>query len=175
MHRPGTILVAGVGNALRADDGVGVHAVRLLQRDPIDRVEAVEIGTGILHGLSFLETADRVLVLDAVHGGHPPGTIYQFEVTSPREASTRSSIHAMGLIESARLLLPGKCLPLVSVIGVEPSTIDFGMELSEPVRAALPGLLALTRQTLANWLRQPLMRPEFGGQPRTEPLLCSAF
>ena len=49
------ILLAGVGNLLMSDDGVGVHALTELQKDPIPGVTMIDIGTAILHGLSFRE------------------------------------------------------------------------------------------------------------------------
>jgi hydrogenase maturation protease len=114
-------------------------------------VTMVEIGTAILHGLSFLESAARVLVIDAARGGQPPGTIYLFDAGEAGAPHPGSSLHALGLREAARLLLrPGSCPP-ITVLGVEPASLDYGLELSGPVRAALPRVVALARQTVAGW------------------------
>jgi hydrogenase maturation protease len=173
MPHPGYILLAGVGNALCGDDGVGVHAIRMLQEHAFPGVVMVEIGTGVLHGLSFLEAAERVLILDAVRGGQSPGTIYQFDATAPPEPGARTSIHAMGLIEAARRLLPGRLLPPVAVIGVEPASLEFSLALSTPVQSALPAVVSLAIETVAGWQRTVVARSD--PHPHPEQLLCSAF
>ncbi len=145
------ILIAGVGNLLMGDDGIGVHALQELQKAPIPGVTMIEMGTAILHGLSFVETAARVLVIDAARGGKPPGTIYFFEAGETGSLPATSSIHALGLREAMRFLSV-RPPPPVSIIGVEPQTLDYGMELSAPVQAALPRVIALARTTVAEWL-----------------------
>jgi hydrogenase maturation protease len=73
-------VVVGVGNTILSDDGVGVHAARLLQHDP--RVPAgvtiLDGGTLGLELLPYVSDASRVLFLDAVNSGakcpeHSPG------------------------------------------------------------------------------------------------------
>lgn len=152
MFLAGQILIAGVGNELLSDDGIGVHAVRKLQEQPIPGVVMADIGTAILHGLHFLESAERVLVIDAAKGGQPPGTIYLFEATENTETKAMTSIHSMGLREAARFLMAGKPAVPITVLGVEPETLDYGMDLSGPLNAALPRVLALARETVAGWL-----------------------
>jgi hydrogenase maturation protease len=67
-----------------------------------------------------------------------------------------TSIHSMGLREAARFLMTGQPAPPITVIGVEPETLDYGMDLSGPVQAALPRVVALARETVAGWLRKSL-------------------
>ncbi len=148
------ILIAGVGNLLFSDDGIGVHAVHELQKQPIPGVSIVDIGTAILHGLNFLESASRALVIDAAKGGQPPGTIYLFDVADGAGVKPVASIHALGLREAVRLLPPGKSPPPITVLGVEPALLGYGMELSAPVQAALPRVVSLARETVARWLRE---------------------
>jgi hydrogenase maturation protease len=147
------LVIAGVGNVLLRDDGVGVHAVQSLLRDPIPGVSCFDVGTAILHGLSWIEGAERVLILDAVKGGQPPGAIYLFDAEARVEEQALTSLHALGLREAARLLLPGRPLPSFTVLGVEPESLDYGLELSRPVQAALPHLVALARETAEDWRR----------------------
>jgi hydrogenase maturation protease len=149
------ILIAGVGNELLADDGVGIHAIRELRKDPIPGVSLVEIGTAILHGLHFLESVDRVLVIDAARGGRPPGSIYLFEAGGGVNDSPVHSIHALGLREAAAFLMAGKT-PAITVLGVEPEALDYRMTLSESVQAALPQVVALARGTVSAWMRDAL-------------------
>ena len=151
MFLAGQILIAGVGNELLSDDGIGVHAVRKLQEQPIPGVVMADIGTAILHGLHFLESAERVLVIDAAKGGQPPGTIYLFDSAQRTELKAPASIHALGLREAAGFLMSGGTPPKFTVLGVEPGSMDYGMNLSVSVQAALPRVIALARQTVAGW------------------------
>jgi hydrogenase maturation protease len=151
MSHAGRILVVGIGNELLSDDGVGVHAVRELQREPIPGVTVVEIGTAILHGLPFIDDADRVLVIDAARGGHPPGTMYLYEPHENLWGGMVKSIHALGLREAANLLLVGRQVPPITVLGVEPESFAPGLTLSGPLQAALPRVVSLARKTIAQW------------------------
>ncbi|MCX6916409.1 MAG: hydrogenase maturation protease [Verrucomicrobia bacterium] len=164
MSLAGQILIAGVGNVLLSDDGIGVHAIRKLQEQPIPGVVMADIGTAILHGLHFLESAERVLVIDAAKGGQPPGTIYLFDKggqppgtiylfdsAQRTELKAPASIHALGLREAAGFLMSGGTPPKFTVLGVEPGSMDYGMNLSVSVQAALPRVIALARQTVAGW------------------------
>lgn len=153
---PRHILIAGVGNVLLTDDGIGVHAVRELWNDPIPGATIVDIGTAILHGLHFLESAERVLVIDAAQGGRSPGTIYLYDTAEEKERPTMVSIHAMGLRQAMRLLPPGKAPPAITVLGVEPESLAYGLELSPRLQKALPRVVALARQTVAGWLTESL-------------------
>ena len=162
------LLIVGVGNLLMGDDGVGVHAIQALQREPIPGVTMVEIGTAILHGLSFVEAADRVLVIDAAKGGQAPGTIYLFDATEETETKAVSSIHALGLREAMCFLSRAEPPP-VTVIGVEPLTLDYRMELSSPVQAALPRVVALARQTVSDWRREAAPMTAPAGRPELLP------
>jgi hydrogenase maturation protease len=149
------ILIAGVGNLLLSDDGVGIHAVRELEKSPLPGVTIVDLGTAVWHGLAFLESAGRVLIIDAARGGRPPGTVYLFDEPGSGEISSLGSIHALGLREAARLLLAEGTAPPMTVLGVEPASLSYGMELSPPVRTALPAVLALARETVTTWMRSP--------------------
>ncbi len=145
------ILIAGVGNLLLTDDGIGVHAVQELQKEPMAGVKVVDIGTAVLHGLHFLEDADRVLIIDAAHGDGPPGTIYLFDTAQSHTAV--NSVHAMGLREAVRLLPPGVRAPGITVLGVEPASLEYGIGLSPTLRQVLPRVRELAIETVQDWLK----------------------
>ena len=71
------ILVAGVGNVLRGDDGFGVAvAQRLLEREVPTGVQVLDIGIGGIHLVQELFAgADALVVVDAVDLGNNPGTV----------------------------------------------------------------------------------------------------
>lgn len=144
------ILVAGLGNLLLMDDGVGVHAVRAFQRRAPRGVLAVEVGTAVLDALHLFEWADRVLAIDAVRAGGVPGTLYRFGVEDVADRPVRGSLHEVDLVAGLRFLTHGH-RPPITILGVEPETIDAGLDLSPSVRVALPRLVTAAKDVVAGW------------------------
>ena len=141
--RPARTLVVGLGNVLMKDDGVGVHAVRQLRRMLPPRIVVAEVGTAVLDALHLYEWADRIIGIDALQAGGAAGTIYSFGVDDVDDPAVKASLHEMGLIAGLRFLKGPR--PAISILAVEPETMDFGMELSAPVQEALPKLIEAVR------------------------------
>jgi len=148
-----TLLIAGLGNVLLMDDGVGVHAVRELKRDPIEGTRIIEIGTSVIDGLHLLEAADQVIALDAIQAGAAPGTVYQLSLDALENNGPRTSLHELDLRAVLRFI-PEPRRPEVTVLGVEPLVIDYGLELSPPVSAAMTDYLSAIRSLAASLLRR---------------------
>ena len=82
MTRP-RILIAGVGNVFRGDDGFGGEVARRLIGRPLPESARIrDFGTRG-HDLAYaiLDGYDAVILVDAVHRGGPPGTLYLIEPT----------------------------------------------------------------------------------------------
>ncbi len=148
MTQRAPLLIAGLGNVLLMDDGVGVHAARALAREKIPGAVVAEIGTAVLDALPLLEGASAVLALDAVQAGEPPGTIYEVLPDGSSGRGPLTCAHDLDLRRAVAMLSADK-RPRIVVLGVEPHTIDFGLELSPAVRAALPRFLAAARRAAA--------------------------
>ena len=73
----GDIVVLGLGNLLRRDEGLGIRAMERLRACYTlpAAVQLVDGGTLGLELLSYLEGAERVLILDAALTDGPPGTL----------------------------------------------------------------------------------------------------
>ncbi|MFZ3046006.1 MAG: hydrogenase maturation protease [Desulfatirhabdiaceae bacterium] len=137
-------IVLGIGNLLMGDDGVGVHAAIRLCQEGISDAEVVEVGTAILDALPLLETADRIIVMDAIRGGNVPGTLYRLPLADCAENTAIASVHGLSLIRV--LSLHGKNVPDGVVLGVEPDYLGWSMSLSPVVRETLPVLLNAVRE-----------------------------
>ena len=145
--RPVRVLVLGIGNVLMGDEGVGVHAVRLLEQENWPAgVTVVDGGTGGFHLLSLLQDYEPVIMIDAAADGRPPGTV---RVITPRFASDfppSLSAHDIGLrdlVEATALVghLPEIHLVTVSIGEVAPMCL----RLSPSVGAALPDVVATVK------------------------------
>ena len=159
---PGSTLVLGIGNLLLRDDGVGPHAVRALRARPLPaNVEALDVGTAFLDAIPALEGAVRLVVVDAMRAGGAPGTVYRIALGECAVAPRLASLHGLDL---ARVLfLAGRTdRPEAVVIGVEPSRIEWGVELSPELSRALPAVIAAVRREVG-------VGPGEGARPASAP------
>jgi hydrogenase maturation protease len=154
------ILVAGLGNLLLMDDGVGVHAVKELQKAPPDGAVVAEVGTAVLNALHLLEWADKILALDAMQAGGIPGTLYAFGVDDVDRGGMQASLHELNLL-AALGFLQNKGKPEIVIFGVEPEKIDYGLELTPAVAAALPELTAAVRKQVNQWRKVGIKTRDF--------------
>ena len=150
------ILILGVGNVLMGDEGAGVHAVRLLEREGgVPGVTLVDGGTGGFHLLSYLSDYDPVVMIDATLDGRPPGTVAVIEPKYASDFPRSLSAHDIGLrdlVESAALLgtLPKIYLVTLSVDTLQPMQTS----LSPAVQEALPRVVSLVRSTVERLQRE---------------------
>jgi hydrogenase maturation protease len=148
------VVVLGVGNLLRQDEGVGVHAVRALSTGPCaERAEMVDGGTAVFEALSQWRDIDKLVVIDALRAGREPGSIAR---VSLREVADRTapalSVHEHGLLDQLALLKQaGLRVGEIVIYGVEPANTGWGTELSEQVAACLP-LLELHMARELGWM-----------------------
>jgi len=150
---PHRVVVLGVGNLLLSDEGVGVHvAKKLMEMNLPPGVQVVEGGTDGFKLMNVVTEADRLIVVDAVKGGEAPGSVYRFDI---KDAPTypdayKTSVHQIGILEVVHLSeLVGKT-PETTIIGVEPKSLDMGMELSPEVEAKLPKIIELVLQEISH-------------------------
>ncbi len=148
--RPPRILIAGLGNLLLMDDGVGVHAVQELQKSPPKGAKVVEVGTAVLDALYLIEWADKILAIDAMQAGGEPGTVYAFGTDDVDRGGIQTSLHELNLL-AALGFLKNKVKPEIVILGVEPERIDYGLELTPAVAAALPKLTAAAADIVQRW------------------------
>ena len=141
------LLILGIGNLLMGDEGVGVHAIQVLQKEPMPAgVELVDGGTGGFHLLSYLSEYPTVILIDAIMDGRDSGTVAiakpQFLSDYPRSLGAHD-IGLRDLIESAALLGP---LPVMHLITVSIAEIRSGTtELTPAVQQALVDVVASVR------------------------------
>ena len=142
------MLVAGVGNIFRTDDGFATEVVTWLQGNALadwpDWVHLRDFGTGGLHlAYELLGGYREVILIDAVHREDgDPGTLYLIEpdvAQLPEPEGTAVDAHDLSP-ESVLALVPrlGGTLGTVTVVGCEPASTDDGLGLSEVVAARVP-------------------------------------
>jgi hydrogenase maturation protease len=167
---PGRIVVLGIGNVLWADEGFGVRAVQALQARFAfaPHVELVDGGTQGLYLLPLVQSARRLLILDAVDYGLAPGTLKLVASDEvPRFLGARKmSLHQTGFQEVLMLAQMTSTYPdEVLLVGCQPEELeDYGGSLRPRVKAALEEALSLAVQRLARWGAQPRPRGRDGAE-----------
>lgn len=157
-----TILILGLGNALMTDDAFGHWMVKSLQERftfPAD-VKVLDGGTLGLDLLPHLEEIDRLLVIDALEMGAVPGEVFRLEGEDvPRAFASKLSVHQMGLQDLLAVAELQGHLPAELVVwGVQPQSIEMGLELSGPVAAAMEEAISGVTAELLRWGAVPLQR-----------------
>lgn len=157
-------LVLGLGNLVHADDGVGVHAIHLLQQDPRvpSDVTLIDGGTQGLSLLPHISGFSRVLVIDAIHAGEPPGTVVVYKGSSLDGLPGKASVHQLGFADlMIAMKLLGETPEEMVVVGVQPLSTEWSASLTPVVQDALPGLLDVVIEQMRIWnLRPEKPRPE---------------
>jgi hydrogenase maturation protease len=142
------LAILGLGNLLLSDDGVGIHALRALAADPPPGALMRDVGTAVLDALGVIESATRVIAIDAIDAGHPPGTVLHFELDASGTAPLPPSLHDLDLPALVRSL-PAASRPPILVVGIQPGVLTYGTDLSPAVGASLPALLREVRRLAA--------------------------
>ncbi len=148
-------LVLGVGNILLQDEGVGVRVVEHLKEYYTlpEEVQVLDGGTMGLGLLSYLDGVDRLLVIDAVDAGRPPGTVVRLtDGEIPAFLGRKLSPHQIGLadllsVAQLRDLMPRR----VVLIGVQPDSLEVGLELSPTVGGQMPLIVETVLKEMSTW------------------------
>jgi hydrogenase maturation protease len=148
------IAVIACGNLLRGDDGVGAYLLMELAKSGIPAgVALIEAATATLDILSYVEHADKVLIIDAVMGGNPPGTIYRVPIDELASVPSNLTLHDLSpldILAIGRSMRGKEFTDRLVILGVEVKSTQFKLGLSPEVEEALPRLVALVREEMTD-------------------------
>lgn len=138
-------LILGIGNLLLGDEGAGVHVARHLLAGgglPLE-ADCLDGGTGSLVLLDPMQSARRIILVDATMDGQPPGTVVRIVPKFSTDFPPSLSAHDIGLrdvLDSFYLLgdAPEVVLYAVSIGSLQ----GMSLELSPEVAAAVPRVAA---------------------------------
>lgn len=156
-----SVLVAGFGNVFLSDDGLAASVIPMLHAAQLGSdVTVRDFGTGGMHlALEMLGGYDRVIIVDAVARDDAPGTVFAIDCTDdPAPVNATPDPHVMGIASMLALYrrvhdqLGSTRNPQIIVVGCVPQNLNEGMELSKPVRDALPACAALVRKLVCERL-----------------------
>lgn len=149
------ILVAGIGNKLKSDDGFGPQVVEeLTKRELPPDVDVIDYGTSSLKALLDLKEYDLVIFVDAIDKGKKAGEIF---IVKPRleelEETIEISLHEVDLEKMLTMAKTLKMLPKkVIIIGCQPKELSDEIKMSEEVKEAVKKTVEIIVKILKNEL-----------------------
>jgi len=128
------ITVLGVGNILMQDEGFGVRVVEQLlkQYSFPQNVQILDGGTLGMELLRFLIETDKLILVDAVDGSLPPGSLYHFQNNEVKAYfKEKVSMHELGIQDVLAIMdVMEKPIQEIMILGVQPLTVDIGLEMT---------------------------------------------
>ncbi len=160
------ILIAGIGNIFMGDDAFGVHvAQRLAIRKQPEGVRVVDFGIrGLDLAYALSDGYDCVILVDAVHRGEPPGTLYTIEPDIRRPGATDEpeelpDAHGMDPVKVLQMAGHLGALPSrVLLVGCEPGELpgsEGRMGLSPAVESVLDEAVRLVEKLIRELKFEP--------------------
>jgi hydrogenase maturation protease len=147
------VLVLGVGNVLLQDEGFGVHVVKdmALGSWP-EQVEFIDGGTAGMEMIHLFEGVSRLIIIDSLDAKTEPGSIFKFKpgdiANLPRGIGV--SFHDVGLLEVLHVARILDCLPDTVIFGIQPKTVDWGMELTPELSKVKARVIELVAQEIVS-------------------------
>lgn len=157
LEKTKKVTILGIGNTLYTDEGVGVHALPLVQELLKDRQEnEVEIIEGATDGIKLLapvEETEYLIIIDAINAGKEPGTIITIKNDEiPNYFGIKMSIHQVGFQEVLFAARIRECLPKEMIMfGIQPESLQLGVELTDTVKDKLPELAKMIKEQVDCW------------------------
>jgi hydrogenase 3 maturation protease len=132
------VLIIGIGNRLKGDDGVGsIIAEKLKEKIRkenlfvIDAENAPENYTGKIKEIS----PELLLIIDAVDFGSYPGDFRIFEIDEIKDTTVSTHNFSISLLK--------KFIKVdeIYLLGIQPENISFGENLSERVKKSVEKII----------------------------------
>ena len=152
------VLVAGIGNIFRTDDGFGSELARRLAEPPglPEGVRVVDYGIRGMHlAYDLLDGPDLLVLLDALPGSGAPGEVVLLRI-GPDDVPAGAAVdaHAMdpATVLAALHSLGGRLPARTFLVGCRAGDVGEGMGLTPPVAAALEAAAGEVRALLVREL-----------------------
>ncbi len=147
--QPG-ILVIGIGNPDRRDDGAGPAVARMI-RNGHTSVAVVEKTGDPLELIELWDGAQLAIVVDAVSSGRPPGTVIRIETAGSAIPDRSHSTHGLGLHTAIELAGEiGRLPDNLIVFAIEGLDFSYGCGFSDEVSAGIEACARMISEVINN-------------------------
>jgi len=160
------VLVAGMGNDLRQDDGFGIAIIRRFAEAGVpEGVRVYESGiAGIGLVQELMDGYEALIIVDAVDRDEEPGTVFLLEADVPAQEELTDESRQEFLADT-HLTVPSQALTLaralhilpkaVYILGCQPKECLLGMDLSEPVERGVSEAIERLRELTVRLAQEP--------------------
>lgn len=114
------IVVAGIGNSMRGDDGISIYVARQLKKKGYSRIYICQAAPENYLTKICDHNPNTVLFIDAVELGENPGKI---KLTKAKEVSAGFTTHNAGLDMVAEFI-SNDCGADIYIIAVQPESLE---------------------------------------------------
>jgi hydrogenase maturation protease len=155
------LTIIGCGNSNRSDDGVGVFVAQALQgyvqQRPCGNVRVFDAGTGGMDVMFQARGSRKLIIVDACSSGSEAGAVFtvpgdELQADHQPEFSLHSFRWDHALV-AGRKIFRDQFPDDVTVYLIEAESLDFGLELSAPVRESATRLVAEIECLIGSYLK----------------------
>jgi len=143
---------------LYGDEGFGVAALKTLQESSTfpESVQCIDGGTQGIYLLDFIESADAVIVFDALIPLDYDRRVYVYRNDElPDFIHRKMSSHQMGFSEMLGIAkLHGKMPQEIVMIGAPPKDLELNIGLSPELTLLLPEAVEHAKTIITTWLSE---------------------
>jgi hydrogenase maturation protease len=151
------VLVVGVGNEYRHDDGAGLVVARELRARAIPQAVVVDVRSESTNLIEIWQEVCAAVVVDAVRSDAPPGTVFRYDaINEPIPAKLfHNCTHTFSIaqtVELARALY--RLPPNLIVFAIESKNFEMGVGLSPEVHRCVPSVVEQVVSEIARLARR---------------------
>jgi hydrogenase maturation protease len=142
------VVVIGIGNRFRRDDGSALKVLETLSGRVTDSASLVESDGEPTGVIDAWDGAELAVIVETIRRGDAPGTLmgieWDLEHAAPAFSRGEHGSHSLGILEAIELgrvieRMPGR----LRLVGIEPLDVGWGEGLSEPVARSVDGAARL--------------------------------
>lgn len=132
-----SLVVIGLGNPDRADDGIGIELVSRLRAHFPEQVflETEQSVESLVSRFLDKEEIDTIVFVDASDFGGVPGEVKFFKAEDTERFVPAISTHKVPITILMRLIQEKGKIPIL--LGVQPVSVEFFRKMSSPVKSTL--------------------------------------
>ena len=140
------VTIAGIGNILMGDDGIGPYVARILEATyDFEDTQVADLGTPVMDFPDHLDGSKIVLIIDAVNNRKEPGsiTVYTKADIVRNGVPVRTDPHSPALSEMLlRAEFTGVGPTDAVLVGITAKACDYYTQISDEVKRAVPAVIA---------------------------------
>lgn len=146
------VLIAGIGNILKGDDGLGPYVVKKLHEIGFDKdVDIVDFGSRIYDLFLRIGEYEKVIIVDAVDMGGEPGETYVLEPSIEAVKSSSINPHTLGLKMLGAILSQINEEPRkLFIVGCQPVDISYKIGLSDKVSKNIDQIIEIIKKLVGS-------------------------